>query len=145
MVIAVGNDRQFRACANVLGCAQWADDPRFATNPARVNHRDELYDAMCRQLRERGAEEWFTELTAAGVPSGPIHDISGAFALAERLGLQPVATAGNEPTVANPITLNRTPVSYRSAPPRLGDATVTDDGAVVTARGTDILELDGEL
>jgi hypothetical protein len=56
-----------------------------------------------------------------------------------------VATAGNEPTVANPITLNRTPVSYRSAPPRLGDATVTDDGAVVTAPGTDILELDGDL
>jgi crotonobetainyl-CoA:carnitine CoA-transferase CaiB-like acyl-CoA transferase len=137
MVIAVGNDRQFRACAQILGRPAWADDPRFASNPARVEHREELYEAMCEQLRKRGAEEWFTALTAAGVPSGPIHDMAGAFDLAERLGLQPVATVGDEPTVANPIGLSRTPVSYRSAPPRLGDATLSDDGVLLAASRVD--------
>jgi crotonobetainyl-CoA:carnitine CoA-transferase CaiB-like acyl-CoA transferase len=131
MVIAVGNDRQFRACANVLGCPEWADDPRFASNPARVEHRQALYDAMCVQLRVKGAEEWFTSLTAAGVPCGPIHDIAGAFDLAERLGLAPVADAAGEPTVANPLTLSRSPASYRLSPPRLGDTVISDDGELV--------------
>jgi crotonobetainyl-CoA:carnitine CoA-transferase CaiB-like acyl-CoA transferase len=131
MVIAVGNDRQFRACAEVLGCPEWADDPRFASNPARVEHRHELFDAMCTQLRAKGAEDWFTALTAAGVPSGPIHDIAGAFALAERLGLDPVADAGGEPTVANPITLSRTPASYRLGPPALGNVSVSEAGDVI--------------
>ncbi|MFL6182919.1 MAG: CaiB/BaiF CoA transferase family protein [Actinomycetes bacterium] len=135
MVIAVGNDRQFRACAAALGRPEWADDPRFASNPARVEHRRELYDAMCSELRTKGAEEWFTVLTAAGVPSGPIHDIAGAFALAERLGLEPVADGAGEPTVANPITFSRTPASYRYRPPALGNASLSEDGALLDEAG----------
>ncbi len=131
IVIAVGNDRQFRACAEVLGCPAWADDPRFVTNPARVRHRAELFDLMCERLRTQGAEEWFAALSVVGVPAGPIHDMAGAFALAERLGLSPVAHVDGEPTVANPITLSRTPVSYRSAPPELGNVTLPVDGPVV--------------
>ncbi len=128
LVIAVGNDRQFRACAEVLGAPEWADDPRFATNPARVEHRDDLYAAMCSRLSTAGAEEWFTALSEVGVPAGPIHDIAGAFGLAERLGLDPVATVDGEPTVANPIRLGRTPVSYRMAPPELGNTALADVG-----------------
>jgi crotonobetainyl-CoA:carnitine CoA-transferase CaiB-like acyl-CoA transferase len=120
MVIAVGNDRQFRACAQVLGAAEWADDPRFATNPARVQHRDELHRLMCGRLSEAGADHWFAALSAVGVPAGPINDMAGAFGLAESLGLHPVVTVEGEPTVANPIRLGRTPVQYRSAPPELG-------------------------
>lgn len=126
MVIAVGNDRQFRACAEVLGVPEWSKDPRFATNPDRVQHRDELYTAMCARLVTRGAEHWFEKLSAAGVPAGPINDIEGAFALADRLGLAPVATVDGEPTVANPIRLGRTPVSYRTAPPSLGGAAMNE-------------------
>jgi crotonobetainyl-CoA:carnitine CoA-transferase CaiB-like acyl-CoA transferase len=120
MVIAVGNDRQFRACAEVLGAPEWADDPRFATNPDRVQHRDELFGLMCERLAGAGADHWFAALSAVGVPAGPINDMAGAFRLAESLGLDPVATSGGEPTVANPIRLGRTPVQYRSAPPELG-------------------------
>ena len=123
LVIAVGNDRQFRACATVLGRPEWADDPRFATNPSRVQHREELYDVMCERLASAGAEEWFDRLSSAGVPAGPINDMAGAFALAERLGLAPVAQVDGVPTVANPIRLGRTPISYRSAPPELGVST----------------------
>ncbi len=126
MVIAVGNDRQFRACADVLGCPEWADDPRFATNPARVQNRSALFAVMCERLATAGAEEWFARLSASGVPAGPIHDVQGAFALADHLGLQPVAQVAGEPTVANPITLGRTPVTYRSAPPVLGESTLGD-------------------
>jgi crotonobetainyl-CoA:carnitine CoA-transferase CaiB-like acyl-CoA transferase len=126
LVVAVGNDRQFRACVGVLGVPELADDPRFATNPARVANRDALYEVMCSRLSAAGAEEWFRRLSTVGVPAGPIHDLAGAFGLAERLGLEPVATVEGEPTVANPIRLGRTPVSYRTAPPALGSTDVAD-------------------
>jgi len=134
LVIAVGNDRQFRACATVLGCPEWADDPRFATNPSRVQHREELYDVMCERLASAGAGQWFERLSSAGVPAGPINDIAGAFALAERLGLAPVAEVDGVPTVANPIRLGRTPISYRSAPPELGVSTSDRLSAVIKER-----------
>ena len=124
LVIAVGNDRQFRACATVLGCPEWADDPRFASNPSRVRHREELYDVMCERLALFGAQQWFERLSDVGVPAGPINDIAGAFELAERLGLHPVVDVEGEPTVANPIRMGRTPVSYRSSPPDLGNKTM---------------------
>ncbi len=134
LVIAVGNDRQFRACATVLGCPEWADDPRFATNPSRVQHRGELYDVMCERLASAGAEHWFERLSSVGVPAGPINDMAGAFALAERLGLAPVAEVDGVPTVANPIRLGRTPISYRSAPPELGVSTSDRLSAVIKER-----------
>lgn len=133
LVIAVGNDRQFRACAQVLGTVEWADDERFATNPARVAHRDELYSAMSARLVTAGAEHWFTALSDVGVPAGPIHDIAGAFDLADRLGLDPVATVEGEPTVANPIRLGRTPASYRTAPPPLDNRASTEHGSAPSA------------
>ena len=121
-VIAVGNDAQFRKCMEVLGCPELGGDERFATNPARVQHRDELFDVMCERLQTRGADEWFTELSKAGVPCGPINDVAGAFALADRLGLTPTTVVDGVPTVTNPIRLSATPPVYRHAPPRLGDA-----------------------
>ena len=120
IIIAVGNDRQFRSCAEVLGEAAWADDTRFATNPERVRHREALFTAMCERLSTRPADEWFHALTKVGVPCGPINDIAGAFALADELGLHPVVDSGGVPTVANPIALSATPPTYRSAPPLLG-------------------------
>ena len=121
-VIAVGNDAQFRKCMEVLGRPELGGDERFATNPARVQHRDELFDVMCERLQTRGADEWFTELSKAGVPCGPINDVAGAFALADRLGLAPTTVVDGVPTVTNPIRLSATPPVYRHAPPRLGDA-----------------------
>jgi crotonobetainyl-CoA:carnitine CoA-transferase CaiB-like acyl-CoA transferase len=116
---------------DVLGRPELADDARFATNPVRVQHRDELFDLMCEQLRTRGADEWFAALTDAGVPCGPINDVAGAFALADRLGLGPTTVVDGVPTVSNPIRLSATPPVYRHPPPRLGDADGID--AVVSA------------
>ena len=90
MVLAVGNDKQFRSLATVLGVPELADDARFATNPARVAHRHELNGALAPLLRTRGADDWWKLLAAAGVPCGPVNDLADAFRLATDLGLRPV-------------------------------------------------------
>jgi crotonobetainyl-CoA:carnitine CoA-transferase CaiB-like acyl-CoA transferase len=122
LVLAVGNDRQFAALAEVLEAPELAGDPRFATNPDRVAHREALRDALVARLGTRPAAAWADELTAARVPAGVVNDLAGAFALAERLGLEPTVGLplpgeGELRLPRNPIRLDRTPVSYRSAPP----------------------------
>ncbi|WP_031014306.1 CaiB/BaiF CoA transferase family protein [Streptomyces sp. NRRL F-5727] len=125
LVLAVGNDRQFRALCERIGRPGLAEDPRFATNTARVAHREELASELAGPLAGRTADAWFEELTAAGVPCGPINDLAAAFELADRLGLGarlPEVAAGPG-QVAHPVRLGATPPSYRSAPPRLGEHT----------------------
>ncbi len=120
IALAVGNDRQFRALCAVLGRPVLADDPRFATNPDRVGHRDELAAALTAELAHRPAADWVQALTAAGVPCGPINDVAEAVRLADHLGLGPVADAGGVRTIADPIGLSATPVTYRARPPSVG-------------------------
>ncbi len=117
LALAVGNDRQFRSLCEVLGM-DLATDPDYATNPARVAHRETLAARLGVVLVTRPTAAWVSALTAAGVPAGPVNDIPAALDLATTLGLAPVVMAAGVPTVANPITLSRTPVDYRSAPPR---------------------------
>ncbi len=124
LVLAVGNDRQFAAMCETLGAGELAGDPRFATNPARVEHRQALRQALEPLLAERSAAAWAEKLTEARVPAGVVNDIAGAFQLAEQLGLEPVVNVPRDDgtTAAltrNPITLSATPATYRSAPPRL--------------------------
>ena len=120
MVLAVGNDGQFRALCSALGRPELGVDARFATNPARVAHRDELVAEVGAELAGHDADHWFAELAAAGVPCGPINDIAAAVALADSLGLAPVVDAGGVPTMADPVTLSATPVTYRRRPPAVG-------------------------
>jgi crotonobetainyl-CoA:carnitine CoA-transferase CaiB-like acyl-CoA transferase len=123
LVVAVGNDGQFARLCRVLGVPELAADPRFATNAARVDNRDALAALLERALAARGAAEWVTALGEAGVACGLVNDVGEAFALAEQLGLDPVADAGGVPQVADPIGLSATPASYRLAPPALGEHT----------------------
>jgi len=120
LVLAVGNDRQFRALCSVIGRPELADDVRFATNPDRVRHRADLVTELTGALAARSAADWVDALSAAGVPCGPINDLAEAVQLAERLGLEPVVTVDGVPTVADPLTLSATPVSYRRRPPAVG-------------------------
>jgi crotonobetainyl-CoA:carnitine CoA-transferase CaiB-like acyl-CoA transferase len=127
LALAVGNDAQFARLVAVLGAPDLGEDPRFATNPARVRHRDELRREVEGRLVAAPAEEWSRRLTAAGVPAGPINDIAQGFALAEDLGLDPVALVDDPrrdapvATVAHPVRYSGTPVRYSSAPPRLDE------------------------
>lgn len=122
VALAVGNDKQFRQLCAALGLAELADDPRFATNTARVGNRTELTRRLEAALAVHGADHWFNLLSPLGVPIGPINNIAEAFAFAEGLGLGPVVDVpgGAAPQVANPITFSRTPVGYHSGPPALG-------------------------
>lgn len=124
IALAVGNDKQFAALADTLGIPEICTDPRFGSNPDRVAHREALCALLAEAFRTRGADHWYAALTKAGVPAGPINDLAEAFAYAEQLGLAPtVPVPGSAtPQVANPLTLSATPVSYRSAPPRLGSS-----------------------
>jgi crotonobetainyl-CoA:carnitine CoA-transferase CaiB-like acyl-CoA transferase len=125
LVVAVGNDRQFRALCEAIGRPELADDARFATNTERVANRVQLREELDRALREQSADHWSEVLTDARVPAGPVNDVGAAFRLASELGLDPVVEIpdGDGPptrVTRNPITLSRTPTSYRSPPPGLG-------------------------
>jgi crotonobetainyl-CoA:carnitine CoA-transferase CaiB-like acyl-CoA transferase len=126
IVIALGNDTQFATFAKVLEQPQWAIDARFVTNADRVAHRAELAQEINDVLSTEVAEYWFSLLTAAGLPAGPINSVPQAFAFAESLGLNPRISISSDTDrrapdqVANPIHLSRTPVTYRRNPPHLG-------------------------
>ncbi len=124
LAVAVGNDGQFAALCRAVGLEALPSDPRFATNPDRVLHRDELVGALETVLATRPVADWAARLRHVGVACGPVNDVAGAFEEAERLGLAPRATFEDRPhpvtTVANPIRLSASPVHYRRPPPRLG-------------------------
>jgi crotonobetainyl-CoA:carnitine CoA-transferase CaiB-like acyl-CoA transferase len=127
LVVAVGNDRQFAALAQVVGRPELAADDRFRTNAARVAHRDELRRALVDALAAKPAADWVPALSAERVPAGRVNDIAGAFDLAGSLGLDPIVEIPRgDGTVArltrNPIGLSATPPVYRSAPPSLGES-----------------------
>lgn len=121
LVIAVGNDRQFRALAGLLGVPALADDPRYATNEARVAHRDLLHAELEAALAAASAGHWVGALTDAGVPAGLVNDVAEAIAFADSLGLEPVVELGASRTVANPIGLSEAAPDYRTPPPRLDE------------------------
>ena len=126
IVVAVGNDRQFRRFTDAIGASELADDPRFSTNPDRVGNRDALVTALAGPLQRQSASHWQQRLTAVGVPCGTINDVRAAFDLAESLGLDPIAEVGAARTTRNPIRLGTTPADYRVPPPAVGG----DDGEV---------------
>lgn len=125
LIVAVGNDTQFRALVDALGVAALADDPRFARNQDRTVHREALRPLLEERLRTAGTAHWSTVLTRAGVPCGPINSVAGGIAFAEEIGLDPVVSLGpaDAPvrSVRHPITFSRTAPDYRRPPPGLGE------------------------
>jgi crotonobetainyl-CoA:carnitine CoA-transferase CaiB-like acyl-CoA transferase len=124
VVIAVGNDRQFRALAWLLGIPGLADDARYATNSARVEHREHLHAELEAALAAAPAAEWVARCRDAGVPAGLVNDVAEAFGFAASLGLEPVASIGRADaahrSVANAIGLPASAAQYRTPPPALG-------------------------
>ncbi len=123
LVLAVGNDKQFRVLVRALGCEHLVESELYSDNRSRVTNRESLFAELSERLTERGSDEWFAIFTEIGVPAGPINDIGQAFDLAKRLGLGATVDieGGAAPQVANPITMSITPPQYRLAPPRLSD------------------------
>lgn len=128
LMVATGNERQFRDLMECLGCAELADAPRFSTNAARVENRRELIGVMAERFRERTTSEWAESLFAKRIPAGPINDLAEVFtnAQAEERGLVRRLDSGGDgevPTIANPVRFGDTPVRYANAPPALGQHT----------------------
>ena len=126
IILTVGNDGQFRKFAEVAGHPEWADDPRFASNKARVAHRAELIPLIRQATVYRTTAQWLTALEQAGVPCGPINDLAQVFAdpQVQHRGLRlemPHPLAGTVPQVASPLRLSASPVDYRDPPPLLGE------------------------
>jgi len=126
LVVAVGNDAQWRRLCAALGEPAWADDGRFATNPGRVENREPLCALLAERFRGRTAAEWMALLDTAGVPCAPVQGVGEALedpAVRERAGVWPMqgATFGTVPTVASPLRLQRTPPSLRRPAPALGE------------------------
>jgi crotonobetainyl-CoA:carnitine CoA-transferase CaiB-like acyl-CoA transferase len=123
-ILAAGNDRLFARTCEVVGHASWADDPRFATNEARVVHRDELIPLLVDAFAQRGMQEWLMLLDAAGVPCAPVMAMDEVFespdgaALVERVD-DPVR--GLLRLVASPIRFDGMPTTTRTPPPLLGE------------------------
>lgn len=125
-ILTVGNDGQFRKFCEVAGHPEWATDPRFVSNAARVASRAELIPLIRQVTVFRTTAEWIAALEQAGVPCGPINDLAQVFADPQ---VQARGTrirmahplAGEVDLVANPIRLSRTPVDYRRPPPLLGE------------------------
>jgi len=128
LAVACGNDGQFVRFAALIGSPELSTDTRFATNSARVAHRDELVAALETTLAADDAAAWATRLTAAQVPAGKVGTVADGFALAERLGLAPTVEIGPGHTrqVRQAITFSPELVTSPTPPPALG----ADTGAV---------------
>jgi crotonobetainyl-CoA:carnitine CoA-transferase CaiB-like acyl-CoA transferase len=128
LIVAVGNDGQFARFCEVIGAPGWPSDPRFATNPQRVRHRELMVGMITEKLQARTAREWLARLEPSGVPCGPINTLDQVFAdpQVRHRGLEvrvPHAAAGEVTLVANPIRFSETPIRYEHAPPLLGEHT----------------------
>jgi crotonobetainyl-CoA:carnitine CoA-transferase CaiB-like acyl-CoA transferase len=125
MVLTVGNDQQFARLCDVLGHPEWASNECFATNRARLANRRELIPKLRQATVMRSTREWVEILERAGVPCGPVNTLDQVFDDPQVLarGMRQTVShpyLGEVPTVGNPIKLKLTPVTYRAAPPLLG-------------------------
>ncbi|MFZ4164890.1 CaiB/BaiF CoA transferase family protein [Brevundimonas sp. NPDC058933] len=140
VVIAVGNDGQFRALARALGVAPMGVDPRFATNALRVQHRVELSPTLSALTAGFTMKGLMAALEAAGVPCGPVNTVDQVFeepqAIHRGLTVEQSRDDLAVPirTVASPIRLSKTPVRYDAPPPKLGQDT-DDVLATLNERG----------
>ncbi|RQZ80123.1 CoA transferase [Burkholderia cepacia] len=128
IIVAVGNDGQFRKFVEAGGRPELADDERFATNPSRVRHRDTLVPILAEMVKARGKADWIDALEAAGVPCGPINDLDEVFDNEQVVarGMQvslPHPSGADAKLVRNPIRMSATPPDARTAPPLLGAQT----------------------
>lgn len=130
VVLCVGNDRQFRSWCEVADMAPLADDPRFATNEARLANREELDRLVLEAMLRKTGKEWIALLEQVGVPVGPVNAIDAVFSdphvLAREMKVDipyPLDKSGRLSVVGSPLKLSKTPVSYRLPPPLAGEHT----------------------
>ncbi|MDI4636084.1 MULTISPECIES: CaiB/BaiF CoA transferase family protein [Halomonadaceae] len=135
LVLTVGNDAQFARLAALLDYPEWAEDPTYATNAARVAHRDCLVATIAECLAARPRDAWLADFEAHGIPAGPIHSVAEALedAQVRHRGLVRTLERADQdvPQVANPLRFDGVSCTSEVAPPALGadsDAVLADMG-----------------
>lgn len=128
LILAVGNDGQFAKFCEVAGCPAFAADPRYASNANRVRNREQLVPQLAAIMKTRPRADWLAALEAAKVPCGAINNLQEVFADPQVQARDMVVAMDHPLTdklrlVASPMKLSATPVSYRHAPPLLGEHT----------------------
>ncbi len=128
IALGVGNDNQWRKFCKLARIEHLMEDPRYATNPKRVENRRELVSILQEIFHGKDSEEWIRLLTQAEIPCGPINTIDRVFSdpqvLAREMliGMEHPAV-GPFKVVGSPMKLSETPVQYRTPPPLLGEHT----------------------
>ncbi|MFO7747757.1 MAG: CaiB/BaiF CoA-transferase family protein [Orrella sp.] len=128
LIVAVGNDSQFRSYSQAIGRPELAADPKYLTNSTRITNRDELIPMLEDIMLTRTRDEWISDLEKVGVPCGPIQSIDQVFDHPQVKSRQiwrevPHPVAGVSPTTANPINYSDTPIQYTRHAPGLGEHT----------------------
>ena len=128
IIIAAGNNGQFRHFVSAGGEAHLADNPLYCENPLRVQHRKQLVPLLEDMTRKKTKAEWIALLEVVGVPCGPINNFKEVFeneqVKAREIELNvPHPTTGQMKLVASPMRLSKTPVEVRMPPPTLGQHT----------------------
>ena len=125
IILAVGNDSQFKSFCSAAGIDHLSDDERYATNRSRVAHRETLVPLIRQAMVLKSTDDWIAVLETANVPCGPINTLDRVFDNPQVKHRDTVRyldhpTAGKVPTVANPIKFSKTPIMDEIAPPMLG-------------------------
>jgi formyl-CoA transferase/CoA:oxalate CoA-transferase len=120
LMVAVGNDRLFVALCEALGIPELGADPRFATNPDRVAHRDELASMLGEHFLVETRATWLERLERAGVPAAPVQDVAEVAAHEQTKALGILQELGGPVTPAPSLSVDGERVLHRSAPPPIG-------------------------
>jgi crotonobetainyl-CoA:carnitine CoA-transferase CaiB-like acyl-CoA transferase len=128
IIVATGNDGQYRKFVEAGGRPELGRDARFATNPLRVHNRDALVPLLAEMVKEKKRDDWIARLEEAGVPCGPINELDEVFAdeQVRARGMEislPHPEAGKVKLVRSPMKLSATPATSTLAPPLLGQHT----------------------
>jgi len=146
LILAVGNDPTFERFCKAFGQEALLADPRFATNPIRVQNRQLVTDTLTPVMKSKTTAEWIDALEALKIGCGPINTLEQVFAdphVQAREMVVEMAHGSGETVkvIANPVKLSATPPSYRSPPPVLGEHTEEVLASVLKMSASDIAAL----
>jgi crotonobetainyl-CoA:carnitine CoA-transferase CaiB-like acyl-CoA transferase len=140
VIVAIGNDDQYRRFCDIIGLPALATESRFATNAKRLVNREVLIGLLATRLRELERDALITGMEANGIAGGPINTLADVFdsnqAAARGMKISmphPLSNTGYVELIGNPVKFSRTSVTYRYAPPVCG----ADTGSVLSELGLD--------
>ena len=150
-MLAAGNDGQYQRFCEFAGVSELASDERFATNSQRLRNRDELIPLLAEVIEKKPSAYWIEGMEASGVPAGPVYNLEQVFADPQvpargmRINMDHPGSTSGVDLIGNPLKLSETPVTYRQAPPVMGQHTdeVLEELLDLDAQARDGLRTDG--